>query len=242
MRTLILLMILAVGSNAAAQLQIGVETGSVWSGYNDVRIPGDTGSLISLSQELETGASPFFRVKLQYPIADRHWVTLLVAPLRLRAEGRVDRIIRFEDKEFPPNVMLKSVYRFDSYRIGYRYDLYRTPGFLVGLGLTAKLRDASISLESDTLFSEKKNTGFVPLISFLAEWRVKDGFSLLFDGEALGAPQGRAEDVLLGVRYDLSTRVGLGLGYRILEGGADVDEVYNFTLIHYLVLGATLHL
>jgi hypothetical protein len=27
-------------------------------------------------------------------------------------------------------------------------------------------------------------------------------------------------------------------GYRILEGGADVDEVYTFSLFHYAMIGA----
>ena len=27
------------------------------------------------------------------------------------------------------------------------------------------------------------------------------------------------------------------LGYRFLEGGADVDDVYNFAFIHYYVFG-----
>jgi hypothetical protein len=32
------------------------------------------------------------------------------------------------------------------------------------------------------------------------------------------------------------------LGYRLLEGGADVAEVYNFALIHYAYVGAAVRL
>jgi hypothetical protein len=32
------------------------------------------------------------------------------------------------------------------------------------------------------------------------------------------------------------------LGYRILEGGADNDEVYNFALFHYAAVGVTVTL
>jgi hypothetical protein len=31
--------------------------------------------------------------------------------------------------------------------------------------------------------------------------------------------------------------VALRVGYRILEGGADNDEVYTFSLFHYIVAG-----
>ncbi|MFZ1845950.1 MAG: hypothetical protein WAU12_03520, partial [Saprospiraceae bacterium] len=57
------------------------------------------------------------------------------------------------------------------------------------------------------------------------------------EGDALAAPQGRAEDVLLAVTYKFSDNLMTHLGYRILEGGADNDEVYNFSLIHYASVG-----
>ena len=59
---------------------------------------------------------------------------------------------------------------------------------------------------------------------------------------AIAAPQGRAEDVLLVVTWSLRPGVGLHLGYRMLEGGADNDEVYNFSWLHYAVAGVELTL
>jgi len=61
----------------------------------------------------------------------------------------------------------------------------------------------------------------------------------LLDGDALAAPQGRAEDVLIAATYKLSDGFGIRAGYRILEGGADNDEVYNFSLFHYASVGIT---
>ena len=237
-----LILTMAVGGVAEARFTADVETGPVFSGYNDVRIPGDSGTLFSLSEELETGVSVFFRLKLGYAIARKHSLSLLIAPLRLTGEGRVNRSLIFDDQEFPANTMLQSSYRFDSYRIGYRYLLHDAPKFQVGLGVTAKVRDASIKLESDSLSAEKTNTGFVPLASFMVRWRPARSVSLLLDGDALAGPQGRAEDVLLALEYNPCKSAGLRIGYRILEGGADVDEVYNFTLVNYLVLGGILYL
>jgi hypothetical protein len=59
-------------------------------------------------------------------------------------------------------------------------------------------------------------------------------------GDALAAPQGRAEDILAAFYAEAAEGIRLRLGYRILEGGADNDEVYNFTLVHYLSAGLTL--
>jgi len=49
--------------------------------------------------------------------------------------------------------------------------------------------------------------------------------------------QGRAEDVLIAATYKLSDNLGVRAGYRILEGGADNDEVYNFALFHFASVG-----
>jgi len=59
-------------------------------------------------------------------------------------------------------------------------------------------------------------------------------------GDALAAPQGRAEDVLIAMHYIVSDKIGIKAGYRILEGGADNDEVYNFSLFNYLATGVVI--
>ena len=106
-----------------------------------------------------------------------------------------------------------------------------------GLGLTAKIRDAKIALASSGAVSEKTNVGFVPIINFRLLWNIGNKFGLLLDGDALAAPQGRAEDVLIAATYKLSENFKVRAGYRILEGGADNDEVYNFALFHYASVG-----
>jgi len=71
------------------------------------------------------------------------------------------------------------------------------PKFEFGLGFTAKIRDAKIALASAGLESEKTNVGFVPIINFRMLWKPDEKFGILLEGDALAAPQGRAEDVLI---------------------------------------------
>ncbi len=54
----------------------------------------------------------------------------------------------------------------------------------------------------------------------------------------MGSPQGRAEDFIFAIVYEFFDKFNVRLGYRFLEGGADVDSVYNFAFINYLALGA----
>ena len=219
---------------------IDLETGIVGTGYNNVRIPGDQGTLFSLKNDLRTGSAFFYRVRLSYTFNSRHTLSLLYAPLKTKSTGSPANDILFEGVTFPANTDLTGTYKFNSYRFTYRYEIVRKPGFEFGLGITAKIRDASIALKSSGLESEKTNVGFVPLINFRMLWRMNEKFGLLLDGDALAAKQGRAEDILIAATYDISGNIGLKAGYRILEGGADNDEVYNFALFNYFSVGCFL--
>jgi hypothetical protein len=123
----------------------------------------------------------------------------------------------------------------------YRYDFLRKDKIEAGVGFTAKIRDAKIAIKGDALESEKKNVGFVPIIAFRLLWKITNNFAFLLDGDALAAPQGRAEDVLTALIFKASNRIDLKAGYRILEGGADNDEVYTYALINYASIGAIFH-
>jgi hypothetical protein len=235
--TFLTITLLAWASSIKAQALIDLESGLVFTGSNDVRIPGDEGTLFSLKDDLIPETEFFYRIRLNYTIKSRHTFSLLYAPLETTSEGSVPNDIFFEGVVFPANTGLTGTYKFNSYRLTYRYEIVRKPRFEFGLGLTAKIRDAEIALFSPGLTSSKTNVGFVPIINFRLLWKVNDKFGLLLEGDALAAPQGRAEDVLIAATYDLSDNLRIRAGYRILEGGADNDEVYNFALFHYASVG-----
>jgi hypothetical protein len=221
---------------------VDLESGVALPGYNDVRVPGDEGTEFSLSSDLESGEVWFYRIRAGVSFGDRHTISALLAPLTIDASGSLDFPVQFDDIEFPAGTDLDGTYRFDSYRVTYRYDFIRKPRLRFGAGLTAKIRDAEIALSGGGQSAETTNTGFVPLINFVLEWKATPCLDLVLDGDALVGPQGRAEDVFLGARYSLGPGLALRGGYRILEGGADVEQVYNFTLVNYAALGITAEL
>lgn len=221
------------------QWSFDFENGVALAGYNDVQIPRDVGTLFSLAEDLTIDPAYFFRLRLGYRWKDRHTLSIFAAPFRLRAAGTADRAIDFNGDTFAPGVPLTGVYKFSSYRLTYRYDLVRKGRWRVGVGLTAFIRDAAIKLEGGGESSTNSNVGFVPLLNFRVLWQFAEAWGVLFEGDAAAAKQGRAEDVLLALQYRLSDRLALRAGYRILEGGADVEKVYNFALVHYLGVGAT---
>lgn len=231
------LMLFIAAPTIKAQALIDLEAGLVSTGYNNVRVPGDEGTLFSLKDDLTPESAVFYRVRLNYTIKSRHTLSLLYAPLESKSKGTVSKDIFFEGVVFPAYIELNSTYKFNSYRLTYRYQIVQKPRFEFGLGLTAKIRDAKIALASSGLASEKTNVGFVPIINFRLLWNIGNKFGLLLDGDALAAPQGRAEDVLTAITYTMTNNLKVRAGYRILEGGADNNVVYNFTLFHYASLG-----
>lgn len=220
---------------------VDFETGVAWQGYNDVRIPGDTGTLFSLTDDLTPGSAPIYRVRLGWNITDRHTVFAFFAPLRLDATGVAPVDIQFAGGTYPAGTPVYGTYRFDSYRLTYRYGLVRDERVDVDIGLTAKVRDAAISLYGSE-FHSRADTGLVPLLSFRVAWRFAGDLGLLLDGDALAGGPGRAEDVLLALTWRLRDDLTLKAGYRMVEGGSDVDSVYTFAWIHFAVVGLTVGL
>jgi len=222
-----------------AQVFLDAESGAVFTGYNDVRIPGDSGTAFSLKDDLNAEPTVFVRLRVGITLGSRHNISVLYAPLKVKSEGLSDMEIDFNGVLFPVNTQLNATYKFNSYRITYRYDIVKRPKFEFGLGFTAKIRDAEIALSGQGMSSSKKNVGFVPIINFRLYWKMNEKLGILLEGDALAAPQGRAEDVLLAGTYKFSDHFLFRIGYRILEGGADNDEVYNFALFHYASTGLT---
>lgn len=218
---------------------VGVESGVAFNGSNNARIPGNGGTDISLTSDLESESANFVRVRFSKNLGGGNSLSLLVAPLRFNASGTINRDINFNGVLYTSGARLHSKYRFDSYRLTYQHEFVKGDELSVGLGFTAKVRSASIKIWDNGQTAEKANTGFVPLINFAIDWSLLPIAGLIIEGDALAAPQGRAEDVLVAIYHRAHESFRIRLGYRILEGGADNDEVYTFALVHYLSAGVT---
>lgn len=234
----------AAGARAVApRLIVELEGGPAWQSRNDAQVPNDeTGTRFALDGL--TGSGPFaaFRVTAEGRFGGRHGLRLLFAPLSLSGTGEPAQPVSFQGVSFAAGVPTEASYRFDSYRLTYRYRLADRKAWRVDLGLTLKLRDAEIGLSQEDAASSYSNTGLVPLLHVAAAWKPSGRWSLLLDADGAAAAPGRAFDVALKLAYDLSPHWSVEIGYRTLEGGADVDDVYTFAWFHYGVLSAAYRL
>ena len=225
---------------AHAQFQLDLESGAVLgTNYNDIRIPNTGGTLFNLSSELTAQPKVFYRIRANYTIGNRHTFSALYAPLTVRYEGNFGQSINFNNAVFPAAQPTTAFYQFNSYRLTYRYRLVNSPRWRVGVGLTAKIRDAKVRLRNEQIGQDTNfdNVGFVPLINFYVAYKPGERLGILLEGDALGAKQGRAEDIFAGLTYNFSPKIAAKAGYRVVEGGANVESIYNFTWINYASVG-----
>jgi hypothetical protein len=236
-KTILLFSFAIIFSCTYAQWSLDIETGLPFQGYNDVRIPNETGTKFSFTDDFELqGPIVPVRVVIGFTFTEKNHLFALVAPLRLKYEGAAPFDINFQQTLFSEGQQIKGVYKFNSYRLGYRRDLVRSDQWTFGLGFTAKIRDAQVKLTSNEMSDQKDDLGFVPLLHVFAAYEV-NRLMLYLEGDGLAGGPGRAFDFFLGGRIEITNNLSAKLGYRILEGGADVPEVYNFTLINFAAAG-----
>ena len=219
---------------APPRLVLEVEGGALWQTKNDQQIPNTADATrFSLVDLVGQGPEPFYRVYLTWHLNEKHSLRGLFAPLEFTEPGTPDVPLRFAGADFVAGEEAQATYRFDSYRLTYAYLIHQSESWSWRLGLTAKIRNARVQLVQGETSAKKDDVGFVPLLHLRARHELGDRWYLDLDLDALAGGPGRAIDGALKVGVRLSPDLRLAAGYRTVEGGADVDEVYNFAWLHY---------
>ena len=229
----ILLFCLNANLAANAQTFVNLESGAFFTNINDIRY-GSNGTLFSLKNDFQTPVSPFLRLRIGFLTDEKNHFSILYAPLKIVETGTLANDILFDGNNFKANMPIEAVYMFNSYRFTYNRRIISKDNFNFGLGLSAKIRDAGVSLKNSELFKENFNVGFAPLINLIANWDISQKMGVNFFGEGIAASKGRAIDISLSGRYTFSESLQGNFGYRLLEGGANGTERYNFIQLHFI--------
>lgn len=223
---------------ANAQYFINIESGVLSTGLNNIR-NGANGTLFSLKNDFKSPKSPFLRIRFGFLLNQKHHFSILYAPLKLTVNTILNTPIIFNDANFEANVPSEAVYQFNSYRFTYNRSIINTNTFNLGLGVSAKIRDAGASLRNSNTFSKNFGIGFAPLINIITQWKISNKFGIHIFGEGIAASKGRAIDFLFTGTYEINTNLQANIGYRILDGGADGKNRYNFVQFHFAIVSLT---
>jgi hypothetical protein len=219
------------------KIQIEIEGGPAFQTRNDVQIPTDTGSRFSL---VNFSSGPFASARGTLLVSPwpRHYFRLLIAPFTAVVHGVPSSAISFFGSNFAADTSTEGVYRFNSYRLTYAFRAIWTEKWELAVGFTGKIRDAEISLRQGNLRASRYDVGFVPLLHLFARFQPNEDWAIVFDGDGLAAPQGRAFDLALKGYYTLAPQWKLFFGYRMVEGGTEGGgTVYNVAWIHSALVG-----
>ncbi len=243
MRTLRIYLLLGVilstiSPAAAGEFDLQLESGGVWFSRNDVRIPGDDGTTFDMLGLTGKGPDPYVRVYATYNFNGRHALRLTFAPLTVEGTGRLHEDVMFEDEMFAADLPTKGTYKFNTYRMTYRWTFYDRERWRWGLGAAMLVRDADITLEQGEKRQSRDDLGLVPLLHLYGEYRFNDRASVILDMEGAWSPMGRAVDAALKAQCNFDSGLYVETGYRTLEGGADNDDVYTFAWLHYALVAA----
>lgn len=240
--TVIALAIATAAPNTAAASKFVFETevGALWQSKNDVQIPNTAeGTRFSLIDVAGRGPWPAARVYLTWNANSNHALRVLAAPLKVSNTGVIPSPVDFAGGTFVENTPARAIYRFNSWRLTYSYRFYDGPRSDWRVGFTAKIRDAKVQIDQDGTSASKRDIGFVPLLNVRGDYLLARGWQIILDVDALAGGPGRAIDGSLKLSADIGDALALAVGYRTVEGGADVEEVYNFAWLHYAVASAT---
>ncbi|WFB37239.1 hypothetical protein P3T73_05630 [Kiritimatiellota bacterium B12222] len=213
-----------------------VEGGPVWFSRNDVAVPGDAGTQFNLLDLTGDGPDLAARLMVERRINKRHHVRLTLAPISAEGTGTLSQDVLFKSTVFTPDAPTKAVYEFNTYRLGYRYDWRDDEKWELGAGVSLLLRDAKIQLSQGGVTETEEDLGLVPLLNFYTRYSLNQELALVFDLLGAAAPQGRAIDAGLFLRWQGNEDWFTSLGVRSIEGGADNDSVYTFAWLTTVAL------
>lgn len=230
---------LAVSGASAGELRLDLEAASVWQARNDFAVPGDGGTLVRLP---DSGPRFGARATLEWDFGTRWSARFLAAPLSLDQRIRPQQPVEFQGETFAAGEEISVHYRFDSYRATLFYRPVTTGAFSYRIGGTLKVRSAEIALTGTDQRAAKTDLGVVPLLYGGIRWQGQSGLAVDLEADAAAAPQGRAIDAALRVELPIGERVRGFVGARVLDGGADNDEVNSFALFASAIAGVRVRL
>ncbi len=237
-----LIPVFATGAADAADrsIDLRISVGSSVQTRNDVQVPNtDAGTRFSLDDPADEASVTATRLELNWMYKERHGIRVLLAPLSYtRAVSFTDPVL-FAGGSFAADQSLDATYKFNSWRLGYHYSMMQSDRGSFRIGATLKVRDAEIRLEQGNTVTFDDDVGLVPLLYLAGKYRLSNNWTIGADLDGLAGGPGRAIDLGVTLDYSITEHLKIGADLRVLDGGADVEDVYNFARFNSAALAVS---
>lgn len=217
----------AAQNRALPWKRVGLQAGAYLPTFNsDVTIDSaalGTGTTVDLENDLGVDESlTSFRVDAFWRFLPRH--RLDASYYRLERDGSrvVNRTLRIGDQTFTVGATVTSEIDFDIYQGSYSYSLIHNETFDLAASLGAFVGDVAINFSAAGVGTVNEQLiAPLPVAGGRAAYAITDNLFARLQGQVFyldaGKFQGSLVDVLVGLDYDVTNNLGLGVGYNYVD-------------------------
>jgi hypothetical protein len=188
-----------------------------------------SGTIIDLESDLGLDNSDsVFRIDGHYRFGRKHRATFSVFDLSRDAVKAIQRDIQFGDRVFPLDTAITTNLDLTIYKLAYTYSFIQRDDSYLGLTAGAYVADWNIGLAGENLgqVSTRDITAPLPVAGLRGQYDFADRWSLAASGEffliEVDNIDGSLVDLYVGIDYQLTDHVALGLGYNDVD--LDIDS------------------
>jgi hypothetical protein len=199
-----------------------------------IRVDSSTGiggTSIILERDLRVESSTDAgRITGYYRFNDKHRLDFSHYQFNRQGSTSLNIDISYGDQTFATNTRLDTEIKNEITKISYNYSLININKFEFGIGAGLHLSKTSVTLQAPSLNEAERasGSGLLPVLSYSANYRVSDRFSIGGKNEHFFLDQdsykGSFNDFYLTAEYMFSEHWGIGAGYNSLSFNFDTDD------------------
>ncbi|MEE4277910.1 MAG: hypothetical protein V2I82_05495 [Halieaceae bacterium] len=181
---------------------------------------GDPGTDVDLEKELGLSRSDsVFRVDAFYSFNEAHRIDVSWFDLSRSSSTQIERDIEWNGTLYPVDTTVNSQFDLDIYKLAYTWSFWRKDRNFLGVTGGLYIADTGTSLSADTIGAREVTSATAPLpvIGLRGQYFLTQKWSVRASGEFFlfesGDWDGDLVDLYLGVDYELSDRIAVGVGF-----------------------------
>ena len=191
----------------------------------------DLGTVIDLEDDLGLDSSDtVLRLDGFYRLADKHRIDFSTFDLSRSASKQIDRELSWKDTTFVLNANVQSDFDLSIYKVAYTWSFLKNERGFLGATVGLYVADIGTSLDAPLIGSGEVGdaTAPLPVVGLRGEYRLAERWALRASGEFFFLEyndfDGALIDLLLGLEFDLSKNIDVGIGANSVRLDIEVDR------------------